>query len=70
MAALVSCSPNDRGRQDADARKLGQEAHEAALKVKHDAKEVAHEARTAGKQFRDGWDDAKRNDKNAPKAPQ
>lgn len=55
---LVSCT-NDTSRRDDAARKAGREAYRASRNLKKDAKQAERELRSAGKQFRQGWDEAK-----------
>ena len=61
---LVSCSRDAGGpyRDESAARQAGREAYRASQAAKRDAKEAAKELRNAGKAFREGWDEARRQD--------
>jgi len=62
---LVSCNQDNRGtRQPADARQAGRDAYHAAQQAKRDLKKAEHDIERAGKNFREGWNEAKSNDKN------
>lgn len=52
---MTSC---DRWRDDSAARQAGREAYRASKDLKKGAKRAAHDLRTAGKQFREGWKEA------------
>ena len=60
--ALGGCSRTDEVKTDEAARRAGREAYEASRDVKRDAKEAEERLRKAGKDFRDGWNEAKRKD--------
>ena len=59
---LVSCS-----RREPTARQLGREAYDASQDIKRGAKKAAKELREAGKELRNGWNEAKREDPVKPK---
>jgi hypothetical protein len=59
---LVACSREDQRHDDAAARQAGREAYRASQDVKHGAEKAAKELRNAGKEFRQGWSDAKHGD--------
>jgi hypothetical protein len=42
--------------------KAGEDAYKAAAKAKELARQAAEEVKKAGKEARDGWEDAKHND--------
>lgn len=64
---LVSCSRDDADYRAHDAaRQAGREAYRASQEVKHGAKAAAQDLRNASKEFRDGWSEAKHNDRNRP----
>jgi hypothetical protein len=65
--------PDDRAERERKtneaARKAGEEAYKLAEKAKVAAKEAAEKLEKAGREAREGWNDAKRNDpkRNEPK---
>ena len=52
---LMSCTNGYSDRRDDGAREAGREAYRASKGIKRGAKQ-AHDLRTAGKEFRQGWD--------------
>jgi hypothetical protein len=70
-AALGSgaCTRRDRDSADRDeptARQAGRAAYEASQDIKKGAKKAANELRDAGKEMRQGWNEAKHEDKRQP----
>ena len=59
---FTSCNRDDRYRDGPTAREAGREAYRASQAAKKDAKEAERELRNAGKDFRDGWNEAKQRD--------
>jgi hypothetical protein len=59
LALLAGCAQDHR--DEPAARQLGREAHQAADDVQRGAKKAAAEAKEAGKDFRQGWKQAKHN---------
>jgi hypothetical protein len=64
----VSCAHRDRSsrRDEPAAREAGREAYRASQEVKRDAKKAAKELKNAGKNFREGWSDARRQHRDQP----
>ena len=63
FSGMIGCTRNDSGRQDgAAARKAGREAYHASQAAKRDAKQAARQLERAGKDFRQGWSEAKHED--------
>ncbi len=60
--SLTSCDSRER-QEGPDARKAGRDAYRAAQAAKRDVKEAERELRNAGKKFREGWNEAKDEDK-------
>lgn len=61
---LTSCSRDDSSVRAHEAeRQAGRDAYRASQEVKHGAKEAAHELRNASREFREGWSEAKDNEK-------
>jgi hypothetical protein len=61
---LVSCTRDDH--ESPDARQAGRNAYRAAQDAKRDLKQAEHDIEKAGKEFREGWNEAKHNDKSHP----
>ena len=60
---IVGCSRADNsGRDAATARQAGRDAYRASQAAKRDAKDAARELDKAGKDFQQGWNEAKRED--------
>lgn len=60
---LSGCARHDTDRRgEPAARQAGREAYQAGQTIKREAKEAAKELRKAGKNFRDGWSEARRED--------
>jgi hypothetical protein len=57
---LASCAREDHNSPA--ARRAGRDAYKASQQIKKGAKEAAHELRDAGKEFKEGWSDAKQQD--------
>jgi len=65
--SLTSCSQSyDR---QPDTRQAGREAYRASQELKKDAKRAAQDLRNAGKNFREGWNDAQREDRTRRREP-
>ena len=63
---LSSCDRDDSTRRETpEARQAGRDAYRAAQAAKRDLKEAERELEKAGKSFREGWLEAKHNDKNS-----
>jgi hypothetical protein len=61
--ALSSCTRDNRpAQQSAAARQAGRDAYRAAQAARRDAKDAARQLEHAGKDFRQGWEEAKRED--------
>ena len=61
--SLISCAREDGGhRDDGAARQAGRDAYRASQQVKDGARRAAQDLDHASKAFRDGWEEAKRND--------
>jgi len=58
----VSCKRSDTPRDNTAARQAGRDAYHATQEIKRGAKQAAKEIRNAGKEMREGWNDAKRTD--------
>lgn len=65
---LAGCARDDH-RNEPAARQLGREAHHAADDLKRGADKAAQEARQAGKQFRQGWEEGKHDTPPPPPPP-
>ena len=59
---LSACTRTEQRRDDNSARQAGREAYRASQDVKHGAEKAAKELRNAGKEFREGWSEARRED--------
>ena len=65
---LSSCTREDTSRSNEPAaHRAGREAYRASQDIKRGAKKAAEEINKAGDQLRDGWNDAKRQDRNSDK---
>jgi hypothetical protein len=68
--ALTACGPqetaNDRRREEQTAaRKVGEAAHKASVKVDKAGREIGRELRTAAHDAKEGWkDDASKDQKD------
>ena len=61
--SLISCSSDHDERHDGlAAHQAGREAYRAARAAKRDAREAERELWKASKEFREGWNEAKRED--------
>ena len=66
---LTSCnSYNSSDRNDPAARQAGREAYKASQELKKGAKKAAHDLQSAGKEFSQGWSEAKQRDANRHQA--
>jgi len=65
--SLVSCTQDNRDHRDdgAAARQAGRDAYRASQQVKDGARRAAQDLDHAGKEFREGWEEAKHNDRGA-----
>jgi hypothetical protein len=68
-SGLTSCSRHAERRDDSAARQAGRDAARATQDLKHDANEAARELRNAGNQFREGWNQGKRENHNNEDKP-
>jgi len=60
---IVGCSRADNSGSDpAAARQAGRDAYRASQAAKRDAKDATRELEKAGKDFQQGWYEAKRED--------
>jgi hypothetical protein len=59
---LTSCNRTDEPRREPAARQAGREMYRATQDVKRDAKEAGQQLKKAGKEFREGWSEAKHQD--------
>ena len=59
---LTGCTRTEERHDDTAARQAGREAYRASEDVKHDAEKAAKELRNAGKEFREGWSEARHED--------
>jgi cytochrome c biogenesis protein ResB len=66
--SLTSC--NYRSDRRPDTREAGRNAYRASQELKHDAKKAAQDLRDAGKNFREGWSQAEREDKARKHEPE
>ncbi len=68
---LSGCSRKDRDthQNEPAARQAGREAYRASQDIKKGAKEAAKELRSAGKEFREGWNEQKRQEPPPPPPP-
>jgi hypothetical protein len=65
---LSSCARDDTAHSNEPAaHRAGREAYRASQDIKRGAKKAAEEINKAGDQLRDGWNDAKRQDRNSDK---
>ena len=63
---LSSCARDDDARRESpEAREAGRKAYRAAQAAKQDLKQAERQLEKAGKSFREGWLEAKHNDKNS-----
>ena len=68
VLALSSCTREDTAHRDEPAaRQAGREAYRATQDIKRGAKEAAEQVRNAGKELRQGWNEAKRNGSSSEK---
>ena len=64
--SLVSCTrDHDESREGYAAHQAGRQAYRAAQAAKRDAKEAERDLWKASKEFREGWNEAKREDANS-----
>jgi hypothetical protein len=64
----AACSRQESGRTDEPAaRRAGKAAYNLKQDLKKDAQEAADKLRKAGKDVREGWNEAKHEDSSAPK---
>jgi hypothetical protein len=64
----AACSREESARTDEPAaRRAGKAAYQLRQDLKKDAREAAHELHKAGKDVRDGWNEAKHEDRSTPK---
>lgn len=60
ILALASCErKGETNRNEPAARQVGREAYQAGQDIKRGAKKAANDIREAGRQFREGWSEAK-----------
>ncbi|HXB69501.1 MAG TPA: hypothetical protein VNY05_14720 [Candidatus Acidoferrales bacterium] len=64
--SVTSCN-RDAPRDDPAARKVGRDAYRASEELKRGAKKAGQELRDAEKEVREGWNEAKHEDKSHPK---
>jgi len=65
---LGACDRRDSTKRDEPpARQVGREAYNLKQELKREAKEAAKELRKAGKDVREGWNEAKHDDRSDPK---
>jgi hypothetical protein len=63
-----ACNRQDSARPDEPAaRRAGKAAYNLRQDLKKDAKEAAQSLRKAGKEAREGWNEAKHEDQSKPK---
>jgi hypothetical protein len=61
---LASCNRRDEDRRgEPAARQAGRDAYRASQEIKQDAKKAEKQLRDAGKEFREGWNEKKREDR-------
>jgi hypothetical protein len=65
-ASLTACAR----REEPTARELGRETYQAGENIKKGAKKAAKEIRDAGKEFGEGWSEARRKDNRNSKRPE
>ena len=58
--SLTSC--NQTYDRQPDTREAGRDAYRASQELKKDAKRAAQDLRNAGKNFREGWNEAEHED--------
>ena len=63
---LISCSRDHASRDEPAARQVGREAYSASQDIKQGVKKAAKELRKAGKEFREGWSERRREEKDEP----
>ncbi len=63
VGLLGACTRKD----DTSAHQVGREAYHATQDIKKGAKKAANELKKAGKEIREGWAEAKREDKTKKK---
>jgi hypothetical protein len=66
LVTLSACSRTQR-KGEQTARQVGREAYDAAQEVKRGARKAAQEIRKTGQEIREGWNEAKREDKSPKK---
>lgn len=60
---MIGCSrDNGAGSEGPAARQAGRDAYRASRAAKQDAKQAAREVQRAGKDFQQGWNEAKHED--------
>jgi hypothetical protein len=65
--SLISCTrENGAHREEPAAREAGREAYRATQDIKRGAKKAEQELRNTGKELRQGWNEAKRENKTTP----
>ena len=65
---FVACNRPDSAHTDEPAaRRAGKAAYNLNQDLKKDAREAAHKLRKAGKDVRDGWNEAKHEDQSGRK---
>ena len=64
---LGACNRNEAHRDEPPSKQAGRAAYEASQKIKEGARKAAKELNHAAKNAREGWNDAKREDRNSPK---
>ena len=62
---LSSCARRDEPK----ARQVGREAYDASQEIKKGAKTAARELREAGKEFREGWSERRKEAKDPDPPP-
>ena len=68
IVAINSCNQTPR-REQPNAREAGRDAYRASQKLKREAKDAAHELHNAEEQFREGWNEASREDNTRKDKP-
>ncbi len=66
VGLLGACNRRDQ-RDDTGAHQVGREAYHASQEIKRGAKKAAQEIKKTGKEIREGWTEAKREDKGKKK---
>jgi len=60
FALLTACNQDPRYRHDESAREAGRQAYRTSQDIKRGARHAEEDIRNASREFREGWDQARR----------